>query len=215
MIRTTLNLIRKIDMSDKVVVIGFSGSGKTTFMKWFIKNSRFLPMYIVDPLGNFSEKPDWKKFEYSGVMPCKPEIKGHTCIKMTNEVQLEAFVEKISKTKPSWFLIVDEIDRFIGTDTMMYYTERYLEEGRNYNRGGMFSVRRLGFLNKSILSNAHYLVMFKINNKNDKDYLNEMVDFDLKQLTFTNKHSFYVLDLQTSENLGEMILPPETVRGLR
>lgn len=210
-----LNLTKKFDQSDKIVVIGFSGSGKSTFMKWFIRNSHFVPMYIVDPLGNFSEKPDWKKFEYAGVMPCKPIIKNHTCIKMTNELQLEAFIAKLSKTKPEWFLVVDEIDRFIGTDSMLYYTERYLEEGRNYNRGGMFSVRRLGFLNKSILSNAHYLIMFRINNKNDKEYLNEMVDFDLRDLKFSDKHSFYVLDLQTSENLGEMMLPAETVRGLR
>ena len=210
----SLNLIQKIRMDDKVVVIGFSGSGKTTFMKWFLRNSHFNPMYIIDPMGNFSEKPDWKKFEYSGVMKCNPEIKGHTCIKMNNEIQLEAFIAKISKSKPKFFLIVDEIDRFVGTDTIMYYSERYLEEGRNYDRGGMFSVRRLGFLNKSILSNAHYLIMFRINNKSDVQYLNEMVDFDLKDLKFRDKHSFYVLDLQTSENLGEMMLPQETVRRL-
>jgi hypothetical protein len=197
-------MIPQINMDDKVVVVGYSGSGKTTYMRNFVKTTALKPLYIVDPIGNFSPNPSWKNYEFSGVMPCSEKRQGHTCIKLSSTIQLEALIKHLSSKKPKWFLIVDEIDRFLGTSPAPYYIRRYIEEGRNYSRGGMFSVRRIGFLNKSILSNAHYLVMFRLLNKNDKEYLNSIVDFDVMELDYSDPHSFFFFDLQRSENLGEM-----------
>ncbi|MEM3845601.1 MAG: hypothetical protein QXV17_08245 [Candidatus Micrarchaeaceae archaeon] len=203
---TINNPLDLFDISDKIVVIGYSGSGKTYFMKKFIEYSNIKPMYIIDPIGNFSPNPSWKNFDYSGIVPCSYPDDNHICIKMNNTAQFEALIKYLSYKKGEWFLVVDEIDRFLDVYPAPYYAKRYLEEGRNYGRGGIFSVRRLGFLNKSILSNAHYLVMFKVNNTSDLKYLSSMIDIPLNKLNFSQLHSFYVFDLHKSENLGYYIL---------
>ncbi len=199
------DFISIIDISDKVVVIGYSGSGKTTFMNHFIAHSTIVPMYIIDPIGNFSPIPKWENYDYSGIVPCHQKIKEHTCIKMHDSNQFEGLIWYLSTKKPQWFLVVDEIDRYIDVYPPLYHTQRYLEEGRNYGRGGMFSVRRVGFLNKSILSNAHYLVLFRILNYNDMKYLMSITDIP-NDLTYSNEHSFYIIDLFRSENLGEFLI---------
>jgi energy-coupling factor transporter ATP-binding protein EcfA2 len=191
-----------INISDKVVVIGHSGSGKTTLMNHFITHSTLKPMYIIDPIGNFSPIPKWENYDYSGVVPCNKNIKGHICIKMHDSQQFEGLIYYLSSKKPEWFLIVDEIDRYIDVYPPPYHTQRYLEEGRNYGRGGMFSVRRVGFLNKSILGNAHYLILFKILNYNDLRYLMSITDIP-SNLDYSSEHSFFIFDLFKSENLGE------------
>lgn len=202
-----MDITNLIQISDKAVVVGYSGSGKTTFMKHYIKHSKLTPMYIIDPIGNFSPNVSWKNYNYSGIIPCADNIKNHTCIKMHDINQFETFVWYLSNKKEKWFLVVDEIDRFLDIYPAPFYSKRYLEEGRNWGRGGMFSVRRIGFLNKSILGNARYLIMFRINNLSDMKYLMSIVDIPY-DLQFSDEHSFYVFDLFKSENLGEFKINP-------
>jgi hypothetical protein len=196
------NLLR---IEDKATVIGHSGSGKTTFMKQYLAITDLRPIFVIDPIGNFSGPPNWKKYEYSGTIPCANRKPGQTCIKLSTPMQLEALVRYLGKKHPQWFLVIDEVDRFTDVNHLDYYTKRYLEEGRNWKRGGMFSVRRLGFLNKSILSNSRFLVMFRVNNASDLKYLSQLVDFPV-EMDYSDEHSFYLFDLYRSENLGEYVL---------
>lgn len=192
-----------IDISDKIVIIGYSGSGKTTLMDFLITHLNLFPCYVVDTVNYYSEV---SSYDYSGITKCKKPQKNKFCVKMHTENQFEHFVSYLNHKKDKFFIYVDEIDRYCNPLTLKREVKLYLEEGRNFGRGGVFTVRRLGFLNKSILGNAHYLFLFKINNIRDVAYLSGIIGENLQQLEYHKEHSFYIIDLHNSNILGEYSL---------
>jgi len=192
--------------SDKASIIGMSGSGKTTLIKYLIDNSKYKNAFIIDTVNYFINLIKAHiDIDFSGIAG---KYYNYPILKIHNEIQLEGFIRYLRKTlhnKP-YFLIIDEIDRYTNPNHLMKYTKIYLEEGRNYNQGGIFSVRRIGFLNKSILGNSKYLYVFKINNMNDKNYLSNITGLNFNNLEWKDSHSFHVFNLLSSEYLGEFIL---------
>jgi len=192
--------------SDKASIIGTSGSGKTTLMKYLTDNSKYNNAFIIDTVNYFINLMRIHiDIDFSGIAG---KYYNYPILKIHNEIQLEGFIRYLRKTlhnKP-YFLIIDEIDRYTNPNHLMKYTKIYLEEGRNYNQGGIFSVRRIGFLNKSILGNSKYLYVFKINNMNDKNYLSNITGLNFNNLEWKDSHSFHVFNLLSSEYLGEFIL---------
>ena len=192
--------------SDKASIIGMSGSGKTTLMKYLIDNSKYKNAFIIDTVNYFINLIKVHiNIDFSGIAG---KYHNYSILKIHNEIQLEGFIRYLRKSlanKP-YFLIIDEIDRYTNPNHLMKYTKIYLEEGRNYGQGGIFSVRRIGFLNKSILGNSKYLYVFKINNMNDKNYLSNITGLNFNSLEWKDSHSFHVFNLLSSEYLGEFIL---------
>ena len=85
-------------------------------------------------------------------------------------------------------------------------TSLFFQQGRNYDHGGLFSIRQVGRLNKQILSNSQTLILFKIYNKSDIDYLSNAIGIDVKELVYDLKpHEFYILDLTNSIIIGKYI----------
>lgn len=195
----------KINISDKIVIIGYSGSGKTYLLDYLLEHElkQINPLYVVDTVNYFSKV---ESYNYSGVTICNKPRKGQMCVKMHTDIQFEKFLNYLNHNKDSFFLVVDEIDRYTDVHSLENEVKLYLEEGRNFNRGGIFAARRIGFLNKSILGNSHYLFLFKINNASDINYLNSIISINLFELTYTQEHSFYVIDLHLSKILGEFIV---------
>lgn len=197
------------DISDKIIIIGHSGSGKTVLMDYIIEHLAFKLtknrcLYIVDSANQLSKVPN---YNYRGETECNRPHANKYCVKLHTPDDLEALITALNhKNKLEFFLTIDEVDRFTGPNTIMPETKLYLEEGRNFNRGGLFSVRRVGLLNKSIFSNAHYLYLFKINNKADRDYLGTILDTNISDLDYHNEHSFFVFDLYNTKNLGEFLI---------
>jgi len=192
--------------SDKASLIGMSGSGKTTLMKYLIDNSKYKNAFIIDTVNYFINLIKAHiDIDFSGIVG---KYHNYSILKIHSEIQLEGFIRYLRKSlanKP-YFLIIDEIDRYTNPNHLMKYTKIYLEEGRNYGQGGIFSVRRIGFLNKSILGNSKYLYVFKINNMNDKNYLSNITGLNFNSLEWKDSHSFHVFNLLSSEYLGEFIL---------
>lgn len=195
----------KIAQSDKAVIIGHSGSGKTTLLRYMIKHLSYSPMFVIDTANQLSYVP---YYNYTGTTKCKDERKGLHCLKLHTDAELETLVDKLNHKTGKFFLVIDEVDRFTGPSSLTPEVKLWLEEGRNFDRGGIFTVRRVGFLNKSILGNSHYLYLFKINNKRDREYLGSLVDYDINDLDYSNEHSFFVFDLYNSKLIGEFLLNP-------
>lgn len=192
----------KISYQDKIVLIGYSGCGKTTLMDYFIDGVlKGYNCIVLDPVSRFSIL---KNIRYSGKVQCKRPRKNKVCFKLQNEAELNALVKKLNdKDKMNAMLIVDEIDQFTRTRTMSNELSLYFQQGRNYNHGGMFSVRQVGKLNKEILSNSHYLFLFKINNKNDVQTLESITGLELDEMIKKlPKYHFYIIDLHNSESFG-------------
>lgn len=200
-----LSQLPKIDISDKIVIIGYSGSGKTYLLDYIMNTqlNNIAPIYVIDTVNRFSKVPS---YNYSGITECINKRKNKTCIKIHTELQLEKFISYLNHKKEQFFLCIDEIDRYTNTNNLLTETKLYLEEGRNFNRGGIFTIRRVGFLNKSILGNSHYLFLFKLLIKTDIEYLSYITGINLFELEFHNEHSFYVIDLHLSQILGEYIV---------
>ena len=186
--------------SDKAVIIGHSGSGKTTLMSYIVNQLPYKPLYVIDTTNQMSYVPS---YNYLGKTECKVKRKEKYCLKLHTSAQLEFFISKLNHDKKQFFLAIDEIDRFTNPHYLFPETKLWLEEGRNFNRGGLFTVRRVGFLNKSILGNSHWLYLFKTNNRIDKQYLSAILDYDISELSYSGDYSFFTFDLYKSELIGE------------
>ena len=198
------NLLREINFKqeDKITIIGHSGAGKTTLMGWLIENKmkNFQNVYIVDTVNRFSHVPS---LNYVGVTKCKKQYPNITCVKIHTEIQFEALIYYLSRHFSNFFVAVDEIDRYVSIYRLYPETKLWLEEGRNFDRGGLFTVRRVGFLNKSILGNSHYLFLFKMNIATDLDYISQITGVNVSNLQYHGEHSFYIIDLYQTKILGE------------
>jgi len=198
------NLLKEINFKqeDKITIIGHSGAGKTTLMGWLIENKMktFQNVYIVDTVNRFSNVPS---LDYVGVTKCKKQYANITCIKLHTEIQFEALIYYLSSHFSKFFVAVDEIDRYVSIYRLYPEVKLWLEEGRNFDRGGLFTVRRVGFLNKSILGNSHYLFLFKMNIATDLDYISQITGVNVSNLQYHGEHSFYIIDLYKTKILGE------------
>ena len=198
------NLLNKVNFAqeDKISIIGHSGAGKTTLMEWLIENKmkHFKNIYIVDTVNRFSYVPS---SSYSGITKCNKSYNNATCVKIHTEIQLEALIYYLARHFSSFFVAVDEIDRYVSIHQIYPEVKLWLEEGRNFNRGGLFTVRRVGFLNKSILGNSHYVFLFKMNIATDLDYISQITGVNVSNLQYHGDYSFYIIDLYRTEVLGE------------
>lgn len=186
---------------DKICIIGYSGSGKSYLTKHLIAKLK-LNMLIVDTTSQFSDK---KPIRYTGNVPCLSKRKNIRCMKIQNEADLERITKTINDNENlPIFLVVDEIDQFTDTYSLMPETSLFFQQGRNYNHGGIFTIRQVGRLNKQILSNSHYLFLFKIFNKNDIAYIETIIGMPIKDLLLElDLHEFYIVDLWQTAILGK------------
>lgn len=193
----------RVDQSDKVVIVGYSGAGKSTLLKYFINVvcRQFTNLVVVDPTAKFSKL---QKKEYIGVVPCLDPRKGKICVKLHDPADMEKLVRVLNRTYDPAFLVIDEVDGYINPFVLPRQFGLFSEQGRNWSQGGIFTVRRIGALNKSILSNTHYLVMFQVRNARDRQYLKGMLDIDLdRMLSSLGEHDFWIIDMHISRALGK------------
>ena len=199
---TSGNIIVRSD--DKFCVAGYSGAGKTLLMKYFLDNvvSNFPNLIVIDPVSKFSEKVN---IRYKGVVKALKPRPNQVVYKIQTEEDMEKILTKVNDLdNESAFVICDEIDQFIPFNHMFTETSLFFQQGRNYNHGGMFTVRQMGRLNKQIFSNSHYLILFRVYNRNDIDYLTTVIPYKfVKLIPELSEHSFYLIDLHTSRIIGE------------
>jgi len=144
----------------------------------------------VDPVGHLAAIPPL------GKVKTKCKVKAKECLHLRTPSEFNALIRIIVENRLPIFLAVDEIDHYIPPRGIDYYVHIWLQEGRNFEEGGLFTVRQVGLLNKELLSNAQKLVLFEIRNTNDIKYLQGMLDFDVKELINKLKRFEYaVIDM--------------------
>lgn len=203
----------RINSSDKICIIGYSGAGKSTLMEFLIDDFNF-DSVVIDPVSRFSSR---KNIRYVGKVKCKHPRDNKVCFKIQDEDGLEKIIKTMNDNDfKDMFLIVDEIDQYTTTRKLMPETSLYFQQGRNYNHGGMFSVRQVGRLNKQILSNSHYLFLFKVINESDIEYLENITGLELKKNVLKlGRHNFFIIDLHNSEILGTFKFDKKTHKIIR
>lgn len=205
-------MILQIDVSDKIVIIGYSGCGKTTLLKYFIKNLSY-PQLIIDTTNQFTHKVH---IRYKGLLkPLKEFDKPNKWfVKIQTQEDLEKIIKKINdKYNTELMLVIDEIDQYTDVHQLLPEVSLFFQQGRNYSHGGIFTVRQIGRLNKEILSNSHYLFLFKIFNKSDIQYISNIIGYNILPLIVKlNKHDFYIIDLHNTQILNRFILEANEIR---
>lgn len=204
-----------IEYSKKIVIVGYSGAGKSTLMEYLIKEMsiRKMNMIIVDTTTKFSFR---KPIRYKGRLKCKYNNPNAICVKIQNDKDLEQIIKGINdKDRLPISLVVDEIDQYTDTYGLEFETSLFFQQGRNYDHGGLFSIRQIGRLNKQILSNSQVLLLFKIYNKSDIDYLSNVIGIDVRNMVLELKpHEFFIVDLTNSIVIGKYILKNNKLVGL-
>ena len=209
----------KIKQQDKIAVLGTSGCGKTTLMNYIVDNviDRFPNVVVIDLVGNFSKNREIRKV---GKVPCKNPRPSKACLRILNEDQLDETMKTLIDVPEPLFIVLDEVDVFVKPQKMLPEMYLYTQVGRNWDKGGMFAVRQVGRLNKNILSNSHYLILFKLYNKSDIDYLDTILSVGIGRrglgtkdlLSVLDDYEFWLIDLHHSKPLGVYRLDEKTNR---
>jgi len=136
----------EVDVSDKITILGKTGSGKTNLIKVLLsdilKDYQFI---LLDALGNFAEYNGQPNIDYHQVTPSD-----------------QAGVDEIiyaALERGDCMIVLDEVDRYNSKPGSML--NELVNVGRNYNVGGIFAARRTADVNKDILANSPYIFTFQ------------------------------------------------------
>ena len=136
----------EVDVSDKIAILGASGSGKTNLIKVLIsdvlKDYQFV---LLDALGNFAE--------YEG----KPNVEYHL-VTPTDEKTVDDIIYSALE-RGDCMVIMDEVDRYKSKPGSM--VNELINLGRNYGVGGIFAARRTADVSKDILANSPFIFTFQ------------------------------------------------------
>jgi uncharacterized C2H2 Zn-finger protein/energy-coupling factor transporter ATP-binding protein EcfA2 len=136
----------EVDVSDKITVLGKTGSGKTNLIKVLL--SDILPDYkfvLLDSLGNYAEYEGQANVEYHLVNP-------------TNTEEVDEIIYAALEAGDC-MVVVDEVDRYQAKKGTML--NELVNLGRNYGVGGIFAARRTADVEKGILANSPYIFTFQ------------------------------------------------------
>lgn len=192
--------------SDKIGLLGMSGSGKTYLMSYLIKNYfKNVKKYVIDPVGYFSIIKDVYQV---GKSQLKNEYKdcNLTALRFNNPDSLDNLCWVFNRYNKPMVLFIDEINNYISINPYIpQHLKIYVNSGRNFNHGLVYSTQRIGLLNNNVFSNTNYIFYFKLGNTNDLRELNNLLPFDFFKLDNTldkNKHNFYLIDKNNNELYG-------------
>jgi len=183
----TLNFL---PFSDFLVIVGMKASGKTTLTKFYMRElKRFImidPTFQLGEIGYCVHFPErilaaFKKF---GKVIYQPKH-------MSKEAYAETFQTCLTLT--NYTLGIDEIDKFASPRWYIHESVKELiNRGRAQGIGLICNTRRPHMMHNDIRSNADHIIVFKLHEKRDREYMSEWIGVDeqqIKNLPFY--HSFY------------------------
>ena len=161
----------------QLALFGMRGSGKTHFTKYLASN--FKNPFIFDPLNEYTE------FENRYIPSETSDF-----LEIQNEFML--MYDKVNWKKID-LLVIEEADLIAPSRQSYPFTLRkIISLGRHEGLTYVWITRRPAQMHTDISELADYLVVFKLDGKNDIDYLNSIykgLGYTANTLDF-NKHNF-------------------------
>jgi hypothetical protein len=163
-----------------VVVVGCSGSGKSTFAIRYLLNGKFSVRFIFDPRGEyavrFKRRPCRVAAELRAAISTGYVIfDPHTLFPGEPQRAFEMFCdwswtmsEKISGQK---ILFADEVWKFCSPNLIPKALSQIIQDGRKSGIGLLATTQRPNRLNEAIIGEATELVSFRLVGDNATDYL--------------------------------------------
>jgi len=176
----------KLDLREKrACIFGLQGSGKTEWLRWLCRNAE--RPFIVDPLEQFQDIP------HAVAYVPKHKVYGPEAIAEINKVI--KYMLGLNP-RPTLFAI-DEANRWCPNKRPLPEMVSYLnDEQRHLGLALSFIARRPAQLNTDLTELAHYLVIFSLAGKNDRQYLNDVSASLGDKAVKLPWHDFLIADAQ-------------------
>lgn len=148
--------------TDKILIVGKSGSGKTVLMRALIEANEPIFTSLVQQKYGVTK-------QFIKIDPlCQF---GGQFIRYGDRVSYDRILTKMF-TSPPEFIVTDEADQFFPSKVTLSNVENdFIQIGRPSGLGGMFISRRLAQLNINLVSNANKIFIFKLWAGADLKYL--------------------------------------------
>lgn len=180
----------EVDVSDKITILGKTGSGKTNLIKVLLsdilKDYQFV---LLDALGNFAEYEGQANIDYHQVTPSD-----------------QAGVDEIlyaALEKGNCMVVMDEVDRYSSKPGSML--NELVNVGRNYGVGGIFAARRTADVNKDVLANSPYIFTFQHILPQDLDVLIDW--FSQDETVFRDLQEYEAILFHNGEQMWQGKVP--------
>ena len=176
----------KLDLRERrLCIFGLQGSGKTEFGRWITRQA--VRPFIVDPMDQYGDIPH--------AVTYVPENKVYGDAAVAEINQVVEYMLTLDP-RPTLFLI-DEANRFCpNKKPLPVQIARLNDESRHMELALCFIARRPVQLNTDLAELAHYLVVFSLAGKNDRQYLNDIADGFGDKVTALPWHDFVIADSQ-------------------
>lgn len=181
-----------------ISIIGGKGSGKTTFLKMFMKQEA--PVLAYDPLSVIKSKNldayrvllKVKDIDEQRIILMMKVVnstlkKGKNVILSFDNMIQEEEKALANMTLPllrlkDGFVLFDEIHEFVPLHSQSLEVERYVRHCRNKNVGIVMTSQRPASVHKNVLALTDYLILFRLTWSHDlkavKDLLADVLDKD-------------------------------------
>ena len=180
----------EVKVSDKITILGKTGSGKTNLIKVLItdifKDYEFV---FLDSLGNFAE--------YEG----KPNIEYHL-VTPSNTEEVDQIIYAAME-RGNCMVVMDEVDRYNSKPGTML--NELVNVGRNYEAGGIFAGRRTADISKDILANSAFIFTFQHILPQDLDVLIDW--FAQPEETFRDLQEYEAILFNNGVQVWQGIVP--------
>jgi len=177
----TNGTVIKIKSNTRILVVGRSGSGKTTFTTNYLWNS-FSPKIrkiFIDP------KHEAGYIHYDIINTNCKELesdlnKYNNILYMPSDVTIQDFDKLCSLcyNKGNIVLFIDESAFYCTSSSMPKNYRKLMIMGRSRGIGVVNTTQRPHGVNQLLISEAEHLFIFNLNLKRDKDKLKAMIPFE-------------------------------------
>lgn len=168
-----------ISPSEHVTIVGKTGSGKTYFAQHMLLNPKVERLIVLDPKANLKERfrletPSpkvWRRYHNGD--PVRIQIKPPKGTVEDQYAFYEEVFQDIYETQDT-FVYIDEVYRVTPQNAGYWLTSVYTQ-GRELFISMWCTTQRPARIPQFILSEPEWYVMFRLNKKDDRQRLAEMM----------------------------------------
>jgi energy-coupling factor transporter ATP-binding protein EcfA2 len=209
-----------IDPSERWLILGKTGSGKTEFAKYMLRKiSRRMPVVVIDPKGFWLGKhPDWETRKREPGTVDKPHLVDTfnsrwrvQCLQPDTEEdeRLEKLCFDILK-HGDIFIYFDEVDGIATANNVPLHIRKIWKTGRALGVGAWAATQVPLGIPKLFKSQAEKFVVFKVGEE-DVDLASQLVHTSRHMVQSLKKYEYLFYDSGTMDTA--VLMPPIPYKG--